>query len=76
MLSSFMNNMMGGEGDFGGDEDLGGAGYLGEWNPYLGEYVSGDPGGLTAYQSPVGPVAPVAPIAVDPMCKWCTRVGK
>ena len=76
MLSSFMNNMMGGEGDFGGDEDLGGAGYLGEWNPYLGEYVGGDPGGLAAYQPPVAPVAPVAPIAVDPMCKWCTRVGK
>ena len=73
MLSSFMNNMMGGEGDFGGDEDLGGAGYLGEWNPYLGEYVGADPGGLAAYQPPV---APVAPIAVDPMCKWCTRVGK
>ena len=67
---------MGGEGDFREDEDLGGAGYLGEWNPYLGEYVGGDPGGLAPYQSPVAPVAPVAPIAVSPMCRWCTRVGK
>ena len=74
-----MHNMMGGEGDFREDEDLGGAGYLGEWNPYLGEYVGGDPGGLAPYQSPVAPVAPVAPaapIAVSPMCRWCTRVGK
>ena len=76
MLSNFMHNMMGGEGDFREDEDLGGAGYLGEWNPYLGEYVGGDPGGLAPYQSPVAPVAPVAPIAVSPMCRWCTRVGK
>ena len=73
---------MGGEGDFREDEDLGGAGYLGEWNPYLGEYVGGecgDPGGLAPYQSPVAPVAPMAPaapIAVSPMCRWCTRVGK
>ena len=71
-----MHNMMGGEGDFREDEDLGGAGYLGEWNPYLGEYVGGDPGELAAYQPPVAPVAPAAPIAVSPMCRWCTRVGK
>ena len=70
MLSSLMNGMTGGY------EDLGGAGYLGEWNPYLGEYVGGDPEGLAAYQPPVAPVAPVAPIAVSPMCRWCTRVGK
>ena len=72
MLSSFMNGMTGGY------EDLGGAGYLGlgEWNPYLGEYVGGDPEGLAPYQPPVAPVAPAAPIAVSPMCRWCTRVGK
>ena len=71
-----MHNMMGGEGDFREDEDLGGAGYLGEWNPYLGEYVGGDFEGLAPYQPPVAPVAPAAPIAVSPMCRWCTRVGK
>ena len=76
MLSNFMHNMMGGEGYFREDEDLGGAGYLGEWNLYLGEYVGGDPEGLAAYQPPEAPVAPVAPIAVSPMCRWCTRVGK
>ena len=46
----------------GRDTDLGGD-----------EDLGGGFGGLAAYQPPVGPVAP---IAVDPMCKWCTRVGK
>ena len=45
MLSSLMNGMTGGY------EDLGGAGYLGEWNPYLGEYV----GGATADWQPTSP---------------------
>ena len=77
MLSSLMNGVTGGVGDLGGDEDLG------EWNPYLGQYVGGDPGALAAYQPPVAPIAPIAPvspIAVDPMCSWCmyprARVGK
>ena len=79
MLSSLMNGVTGGVGDLGGDEDLG------EWNPYLGQYVKRGFEGLPAYEPPVAPVAPVAPIApldhvapiaVDPMCRWCTRVGK
>ena len=56
MLSSLMNGMTGGVGDLGGDEDLG------EWNPYLGQYVRRGFEGLPAYEPPVAPVAPVAPL--------------
>lgn len=83
MLSSLMNGMTGGLGYVGGDDDLGGGGYLGEWHPYLEEFVGGGFGGLPADHpplAPIAPVAPVSPIAVDPMCRWCmyprARVGK